>query len=260
MGNNEILKKKRESWIKDSDFNLDFRSKIVELINDFSNNIAKIEIQKNRFKINNDGDMDQQIKEMITLHFNKTNYLVVRLNNFFDLMFKSISEKQKETSDPKMVDSKLRITNFLVVLFKQKFDILILKLNKLQITVSFEYQKKIERTLKIYKADLTEKEIKQLSSDPNKMNDFIQQHMMMSGEFENAVREIDEKLSEIKELEKNMNRLLELIRNLHKTINQQNVVVDSILQTVNNIRDHSEKSHSNMDKGWEYQVDTKQVN
>lgn len=239
--------------------NLDFRNKMTSLLKELSINLEKIRQQRDRFKSNNDGNMDRQIKEMIAFFFNKSSFIVVRANNFFELMFKNIKETQRQKNDPDLKDSRIRMTYFITILLRSKFNNLVGEMNKLQLSVSFEYQKKVERTLRIYKADLSEKEVRQLSRDPRKMNEFIQQQMMMSPQFEDAVREIDERLSEIRELEKNMNKLFELIKELHGVVRQQNVIVDSITETMGNIQDHSEKTCEDLVEGKDYMIDAKQV-
>jgi t-SNARE complex subunit (syntaxin) len=258
LGNNEVLKQLKGPLLEDAEVNLGFRDKARGMLDDIEAGLVSIRQQLERFVSNNDGTIDKQTKEQIAVHFRHISQVVVRANHFFDLVFRSIEERKAENGDVHFQDSSLRILNFLAILLRRKFDLAIKKMNCLQLNVAFEYQKKIERTLKIYKADLSPKEIKDLSSDPQKMNHFIQEYMMMSPQFEDAVREIDERLGEIKELEKNMNRLLGLIKELHNVVKQQNVVVDSITQTMDNIQDHSERTFTEMESAKAYQVSSKQ--
>lgn len=248
----------QQTKFDEPEINLTFRDKLADMLAQVSRDARDVKKLLERFKANNDAKIDKELKDEIAKRFRNSSQVASRANNFFDLIFRSISEKQRETDDPHMVDSKLRMTHFLAVLLKRKLDLKVQELNRLQLQAGREYQCKIERTLKIYKPGMDEMEIKQLSQDPKKMNEFIQQYMMMSPQFEDAVREIDERLSEIKELEKGMNKLLAMIKELHNIVKQQNVVVDSITQTMANIKDHTEKTYEEMESAKQYQVNTKQ--
>lgn len=258
MGNNEVLKQMSGIPESDPEVNLGFRSKVQGMLQDLEETMKAIRILLERFASNNDGSTDNQLKGQIASHFLRVTQIVVRTNHFFDLAIRAIKEEREDAGDGNFEDTKLRIANFLAVLLRRKFDISVKRMNRLQLDVSFEYQKKIERTLKIYKSDLSQKEIKALSGDPKLMEKFIQDYMMMSPQFEEAVRQIDERLSEIKDLERNMNKLLGLIKQLHEVVGQQSVVVDSITSTMDNIRDHSEKTFQEMDSAKQYQVSSKQ--
>ena len=55
--------------MEDPELNLAFRDKIFGMLDDISGNLASIRKQLDRFKSNNDGTVDKQIKDQMAANF-----------------------------------------------------------------------------------------------------------------------------------------------------------------------------------------------
>ena len=93
------------------------------------------------------------------------------------------------------------------------------------------------------------------------MNQFVQQKIYRNTPaLNNAANDIDEKLKEIKDVEKRINRCFELIKQLRKVIQNQNVMLDSINDTMDKIQNSSEKALKTMEETEDLYMTAYQVN
>jgi hypothetical protein len=79
-------------------------------------------------------------------------------------------------------------------------------------------------------------------STNKKLNDYIQLRVYRnSRELANAMTDIDEKVTDIKQVDQSIIRLYEITRELHHIVSMQSSNADSIVVKVEQIQDHFER-------------------
>ena len=258
LGNNGKRMMIRQSS-EEPEINLEFKNKTMGMMNEFTFLLNEIEEKIEKFKRNNDGTQDLELKKDILLSFEKSKYITKRIQNFIELIEKDLNEKLKESNDPNYEDSKLRIYGFLQNVLKQKFKLSIKKMNELQSTLTDEHVKKLGRTLKIYDPNLMEYEIGKLAKSPDELKKFKAERVDKNDPISEKTIEIDERINEMNEVEKSMKTLLETIVKLREILQEQNSILDSIAETTSNIQDHVNKTNRELVTATSYELEANEV-
>lgn len=263
-GYNHALHLKRKETFKSKpplpEVNLLFRPKATEILTQIQTQTNDVSKLKTEFKNQNDSSKQEKLKQQISEVFEKINSGINRLSNLLNLVEKELEDKKREYGDTNCQDRRNIIISNLLAIFRTRFFKTVNKFNQLQADVKATYKEKLERQLRIYQRDLSDGEIKELMSDPEKMNKFVMVHMYGQRKgLENAVNDIDEKMEEIRQLEESMKKLFDMIIALRKIVQQQNQTLDSISATMSNIEDVVMRTHKEMESGKAYYSSAKEV-
>ena len=240
---------------EDTDFESD-----DEAMKNFSNAIAQsqshIKSIENRTEdlyrlkntvVNSTGEEENMTSQELNKIVNQTQQIQSKMKKIIDDLRAELNEEKNEKPD----DPEYRIKENLFGAMIKKYQQACLKFQKAESDIKNIIQTKFVRSAEIaLNKELSEKEKNEVINDPQVIQEMYENKLTGAAHIrlQNAVRDLEERHKDIKNLEKSIMQIHNMVIELSKLVQLQGEMIDNIEMNIKKAKDYVAKGEVNIEK------------